>query len=818
MARPSGDLRAIPECAGYSSRMKRFFVKILYALAGLSVIACLALAGGYVWLRGSLPQTEGELTIAALASPVEVLRDGDGIVTIRARSERDAALALGYVHAQDRLWQMDFMRRSGAGRLSEVIGPKTFHIDRFMRILGLYRVAEANERQLSAPVRDLLTAYAEGVNAFIEEPGGPLPLEFQLLNYTPEPWRPADSLVWGRLMALQLSGNWSEELRRARLAQRLTPQQIAFLWPGYPADGPVTIGDLAAWTEGLPLKELAEILPWELAPKSASNSWVVAGAHTQSGLPVLANDPHLALTAPGVWYLARIETPELTLTGATAPGMPFMMLGHNGSIAWGFTNTHSDTQDLFIERLAKGDPGQYLTPEGPRPFETRDEVIGIGGSEARKIVVRATRHGPVLSDTENSRVTGVVKAGTVLALAWPALDPGDRTADALYAMNRARDWPGFHRALENFHSPQQNIVYADTSGAIAFIAPGRVPIRKGGDGRAPVPGWNGDYDWIGEIPFEELPLEVNPPSGRIVAANNKIVPDDYPYLIAADWPGHYRAQQIKTRLDENSHHHRSADGARELQQDIVAPDAGDLLPLLLKTEPTTERGRYALDLLAGWDGRMDRNEAAPLVYYAWMRALNRVLLADELGGDFAGFQRPQPDLLLRLLSEGQVWCDDITTQEREGCAGQMNAALEDALNTLALRFHKPADRLRWGEAHLARFAHPVLSRLPWAGALFDGIFGYGVETDGATFTVNKGGISFNGPSERLFENIHGPGYRAVYDLAALDQSRFMIATGQSGNPLSPHYGSLALRWRDGDYVKLVGRETPPAGRLRLSPN
>ena len=802
--------------------MKRPLVWTLRALAGLAVLTVLGPGGAYLWLRGSLPKTEGTIEIAGLEASVEVLRDADGLVTIRAGNERDAARALGYVHAQDRLWQMDLMRRIGAGRLSEILGSATLQHDRFMRRLGLYRVAEANVAHLSAPVRALFEAYAAGVNAFLADPGGPLPPEFQFLWYAPEPWRPADSLVWGRLMALQLAGNRRDELRRARLARRLRPEQIEFLWPDYPAGATVTIPDLAALLDGVgldsvgldgvALERLGAKHPWDLASNGASNSWVLAGSRTESGRPILANDPHLGLSAPGQWYLARIETPELTVTGATAPGMPFVVFGHNGHIAWGFTNTQGDAQDFFIEKVANDDPARYQTPEGPRPFETREEAIAVSGAEAERITLRATRHGPVVSKTA-VRAEGAAAVETVLALAWPALRADDRTAEALHGINRARDWDGFLAALRNFHSPQQNIVYADTAGTIGFIAPARVPIRKRGDGRAPVPGWSGAFDWTGFIPFDELPMTVNPRSGRFVAANNKIVPDDYPHLITADWADHYRARRINEMLDGPGDPGRTPQGARAMQQDIVSLGVRELLPLLLEAKLDTDEGRLALTVLGEWDGRMDREQAAPLVFFSWIRELNRVLLSDELGEAFADFQYPKMDLLARILTDGQIWCDDIGTEAREDCAAQLAAALEAALDGLALRFGRPLDRLRWGEAHIARFAHPVFSRVP----LFDALFGYAVETDGGNYTLNKAGVRVTGPRDSLFEDIHGPGYRAVYDLAKLDDSRFMIATGQSGNPLSPLYGNLAKRWRDGIYLKLDGTETESMDRLRLIP-
>jgi len=797
-------------------RLKSFAVWSAKIVGGLALLLVIATAGAYLWLRGSLPQTEGTLRIAALEAPVEVLRDDDGIVTIRAESERDAAIALGYVHAQDRLWQMDFMRRSGAGRLSEVVGPATRRLDRYMRTLGLYRVAEANVEQASPALREVLEAYADGVNAFIAEPDGPLPLEFQLLRYRPEPWRPADSLVWGRLMALQLSGNWTEEILRARVSRRLTPGQVADLWPGYPADGPVALASVAADLESLPLRDLAAILPWELAPKDASNSWVLAGALTASGKPLLANDPHLALSAPGQWYLVRIETPRRTRAGATAPGVPFLIAGHNDRIAWGFTTTHSDTQDLFVERVDPADQTRYLTPTGPQPFETREETIAILGEAPDVITVRTTRHGPIISDAVNEAVDAATKADgdqSVLALAWPALRTDDRTAQALFAINNAGNWDEFLAAAKDFQSPQQNIVYADTTGTIGFIAPARVPVRKNGDGRMPVPGWSGEFDWQGTIPFADLPMRVNPPAERVIVANNKIVPDSYPYFLTANWRAPYRARRIQDLLDASDRASTSIEGSQAIQQDVLSLAARALLPYLLRAQPQTVRGRQMLDILADWDGTMRRDSPAPLLFYAWMFELNRALLADELAEDFVEFRNPRIGILLRVLSESPAWCNDVTTGPMEDCQTQLKASLEVALDKLALRFRTAISQLRWGDAHRVKFKHPILSRIP----VFGSFFAYEVEGDGGSYTVNRGGVSFAGGWSNLFEDVQGPGYRAVYDLADLDNSRFMIATGQSGNPLSRFYGNLATRWRDGVYVKLVGDTTASTQTLRLTP-
>jgi len=783
---------------------------VLIVLGGLLVIAITVAGGGYLWLRGSLPKIDGEIRIAALEEPVTVRRNSDGMVRIQAANELDLYRALGLVHAQERLWQMDFMRRTASGRLSEVMGPSTLSLDRFFRTLGFRQLAEANLQHLSEETKAALQAYAEGVNAFLAVRSGPLPPEFQILRYEPEPWSPADSLLWGRLMALRLSENWRDELSRARLGGRFPPQQIAELWPSYPADAPVTLAEASSLIDDAVATQLANLLPPSLQPSGASNIWAIDGKRTSSGSPILANDPHLPLDAPGVWYLARMEAPGITLVGATAPGVPFLLLGHNQNVAWGLTTTHSDTQDFFIERISPDNPDLYETPEGTEPFKVRDELIRLSGGESVRLIVRETRHGPVMSDVipEVSSETGAV-----LALSWPALRTDDRTADALYWMNRADSAATFRESLRQFHSPQQNIVFADIAGNIGFAAPARVPVRRGGEGQYPLPGWSGEFDWIGFVPFEELPAANNPRSGLIINANNKIVPDNFPHLIAVDWPPPYRAERIRTMLADTAGNHSVTESAI-LQQDIVANAADRILPKLLAISPTEARAREAVARLRTWDRQMHRNAPEPLILQAWVWALGQAILSDELGPDYLEYLDGGIYTVERLISNDSSWCDDTTTTETEDCDAQIGRALGMALEHLTERFGSDISAWRWGEAHVARFAHPVFSRIP----VLRDIFTYSVETDGGNDTVNRASARLGGSPDTLFEDVHGAGFRAIYDLADLSRSRFIIATGQSGNPLSNLYGNLARRWRDGQTVSLAPESWALAEQLSLLPS
>ncbi len=419
--------------------------------ASLLVLLLVILGGGfYVYLRSALPQTDGRILLAGPKAEIRVERDADGVPRIIAQDDEDLAFGLGFVHAQERLFQMELQRRYGAGRLSEIFGPDAVVIDRQMRVLGLYRAAQAEIPFLSPAMKRALDAYAAGVNAFLQSRGGALPPEFLLLGFAPEPWRAADSLIWGKLMALQIGGNYRGELLRARMARTISSADLAFLFPEYPKAAPTTLAEMPPIYRRLALDDLYEALPPIVGPNYASNNWVVDGRHSASGKPILANDPHLAFAAPGVWYLARLETPQHRIAGATVAGVPLVVIGHNERIAWGFTTTTADVEDLFVEQLDPADPNRYRTPQGSEPFKSRHETITVKGAAPVDIAIRETRHGPVLSD---ALPAGAAEPGFVLALAATFTIPDDRSAEALWEVNRAADWPGFQAALRHFVGP-----------------------------------------------------------------------------------------------------------------------------------------------------------------------------------------------------------------------------------------------------------------------------------------------------------------------------------------------------------------------------
>ena len=777
--------------------MKRF---LLYALFGLIGLTAVVAGGAAAWVWTTLPAAKGAIEIGGLEAPVEVVRDRAGVPHIFAASARDAYVALGFVHAQDRFWQMELMRRQGAGRLAEALGPSALPSDKWMRALGLYKLAEQQFKDSSPEVRQALTLYATGVNAQLDRVRrGPLgalgvpAVEFALLRLQAEPWKPADSLVWGKLMALRLGGNWRDEVLRARLARKLAPRRIGELWPLYPADAPQTVEKMAALTRGIDLDRLAAASPEPAGlPRGASNAWAVAAKNTTTRGAILANDPHLGFTAPILWYLATIKAADLDVAGATVPGLPFVVLGHNQRIAWGVTSTNIDVEDLFVEQIA-GDGTQYLTPAGPQSFETANETIAVKGGASVPLVVRRTRHGPVVSDVS----ADVAKAGgkeVVMALAATFLQPKDTTAEAMHKLSRADGWESFVAALKDWQVTPSNFMFADTAGNIGFMAAGLVPVRKKGWGLVPRPGWGGETGWTGFLPFEQLPNVLNPAAGRIVNANNRIAPDDYPHFLSFDWDPSYRAGRILDRLQAQP---QTLPTTQQIQMDHVSEMARRMLPLMLKVEPADDMGKAVRARLEKWHGEMSRTKAEPLMFLTWLLELNRAIYADELGELFNDYLGYRPQFIRSALTRRQEWCDDVRTPEKETCAGRLRFSLKQATDKLTNQFGANPSGWRWGHVHMAYFANPVLGGLPWLGkrATLE------TPTDGGNYTVNRG-AGRPGDAAHPFRHVHGPGLRAIYDLADLAKSRFIIATGQSGNPFSPHYNDMLDDWRDGRYKNI----------------
>jgi penicillin amidase len=764
---------------------------------GAGLLALLLTLGGgfYLYLRSALPQTEGRIMLSGPKAEIRVERDADGVPQIIAQDDEDLAFGLGFVHAQERLFQMELQRRYGAGRLAEIFGPQAVAVDRQMRVLGLYRAAEAAIPFLSLEMNRALDAYAAGVNASMATRRGALPPEFLLLGFAPEPWRPADSLVWGKLMAVQLGGNYRGELLRARLARSISAADLAFLYPEYPKNAPTTLAEMLPIYRRLALDALYEALPPIVGPNYASNNWVVDGKHSASGKPLLANDPHLAFSAPGFWYLARLKTPRHEIAGGTVAGVPLVVIGHNERIAWGFTTTTADVEDLFIEKVDPTDPARYLTPQGSAPFTTRHEMVFVRGAPPVDIAIRETRHGPVLSDV----LPGATDPGFLLALTATFTIGDDRSAEAIWEIDRASDWTGFRAALQKFVGPIQNMVYADVDGTIGFIAPGLVPIRRNGDGWLPVPGWTGEYDWTGFIPFAALPSAVDPPSGHFVSANNKIVPDTYPYFISRDWDLPNRAERIEALLAATPV--QSSRTSAAIQADTLSPMAQRLVPLMTGMVDRSDARHEAIERMQRWDFHMDLDKSEPLLFTAWLRQFSRSILFGRFGGAVSDYWDLRPQVMEAVLTQRPEWCGDPKRPREESCGSRLAEALDVALLDLRRDYGPDMKKWQWGRAHVAVFANQVFSRVP----LLRGRLEVSIPTPGAYDTLNRGPSTIRDDAS-LFEQRFGAGLRMITDLAAPGDAEMIITPGQSGNPLSAHYADLLRRWRDFDWL-VPGRST-----------
>ena len=758
------------------SRAARWLTRIALGVGG---VLLLSLALAYGVLRASLPQVTGRLALAGLEHPVRVIRDPHGIPTIEAETAHDLAMALGFVHAQDRLFQMDLQRRLGAGRLAEIVGPAAFGTDRQMRRFGLYRHAEAGVGAASPDFRGVIEAYAAGVNGFLHS-GAVLPVEFSLMGYRPEDWRPADSLVIGKLLALELTGNYGTELVRARLAPILSAGEMAELFPDYPKDAPVTLGRLAALTRDLPLDAMLADLPFGAEPQRASNDWVVDGPHSTTGRPLLANDPHLDYAAPLVWYLARLEAPGLAVAGATIAGAPAVILGHNDAIAWGYTTTNADVEDLFVEEPDPRDPARYLTPEGSAPFETRrgaDRHQGRGARAAGDPLDPA-RPGDL------GRVRGSPAARRPVR-SWRSRRAFSSMTTARSRHNGGRPRRTTGRAGATpcgpFTAPPLNMVYADRDGHIGFMVPGRIPIRRSGDGRAPVPGRTGENDWTGFIPFDALPQVLDPPAGHLASANNKIVPDDYPYVITRDWDQPFRIERIETGLAATPR--QSIETTKALQADIVSLAAANLLPLMLEAEPG-DAGfgrcpRAAAALGPAHGGRPAR--AADLLRLgggaepAPVRSPARRALRQGLDGAGAGDGRgaaAEPALVRAGRLSGGA----------QGVAGRGPRRPQGPL------WPRPRG-LALGRSHQAIFDHPVFSRIACCATSSTGTC-----RPTAPTTRSEAGGFRAGLAPGSFADVHaracGPStISPTLTVRGRDGARPV------GHLLSPHYDDLQPLWR-----------------------
>ena len=835
--------------------------KLIKALAVVVLLLAAAGGGGYVYLRQSLPVVDGTIEVAAVTVPggpagpggnIDIIRDADDIPHIFAATKLDAFFGLGYVHAQDRLWQMEFQRRIGNGRLSEIFGESTLPQDRFLRTVGFARAARSAWDHLPDEVHTQLNAYVAGVNAFIStHHGSALPPEFTLLRFEPEPWTGPDVIVWVKMMAWDLSSNYSSELMRMDLAAQVGAARMADLTPPFPQDGLTILGsapsivarpfkslepDLVARSlstldsslkgsrykqDDGPAAAVRDFLLGARIEGIGSNNWVVDGTRTASGKPMLANDPHLATHVPSLWYLAHMTAGDFDVAGATLPGTPAVAIGRNRFIAWGETNVAADVEDLYRERLnAEGTTAEFRGVQEPMRVIT--ETITVKGAPAVTVNARITRHGPLVSDAINAMTAAAAtgpKAPTrePLAFRWTALDDEDGTILAFLHLNEAHNWTEFTNALRDFVVPSQNFVYADVDGHIGYYAPGHIPIRAHGDGSIPADGWTGDAEWTGWIPFDELPHTFDPPSHFIVTANNPPEPAGYPHLLGLEFPNPYRAKRITGLLEGRSK--LTPDDFHAIQSDTFSLHAQELLPhLMAHVHPTGPADVTAIDLLKHWNMDARADSAAAAIFEAWFLRLAPAIAGDELGDFGTSTYQGRFSFITRFVmnvldTPASPWCDDVRTPMRETCDDDVTAALHQAIAQLSKEMGAEQSRWRWDTVHRAVFPHQGLDTVPVLHTLLS----RSMPNGGDWSTVNVGPVDVDHP----FNQISIPGYRQIIDLSPANNSRFLDAVGQSGHFLSPHYDDFLKDWRDVAYRRMrmdkADIESGALGRLRLAP-
>ncbi|WP_026310082.1 penicillin acylase family protein [Neomegalonema perideroedes] len=831
----------------------------LRAVRRLTTALLLAGAGGLAlaWFLASrsLPDYGGRRIAPELSAEVEILRDSRAMPHIFAASEHDAFYALGYAHAQDRLWRMILARKTAQGRLAEIFGPSAFRLDEYLRALNLTGRAEASLSALNPATRRILDSYAAGVNLRLAEArtglgrGAP---EFWVYSDPLEDWRPADSVALLKLFALGASGAQAEELRRALLLNRLPPERALLVFeaegaadlsppppemgpppppPGPPArrsPSPIPDRDAERLAPHVGLAALASP-----GAAGASNVWAVSGARTAARTPILANDPHLPLTAPTQWHMARLQAPGLRVMGATLPGIPAVIFGRTARVAWGGAALGADDQDLFIERIAPGDGSAYLTPEGAQAFLERREILKARGAPSREATIRETRHGPVLP-LELFDLAAITPEGHVPALAWTGLAEDDTTLDAFLGLNRAQTLEDALRASEKIVAPALALAVAD-EGGVAMTAAGRAPLRPEASrtrGYLPAMGWTEEGDWLGWMEPEDLPRVVRPPEGRVAAANAKIGSEAYPRHISFDWDAPWRLARIERLLERDP---QTAAGFRQIQNDVGSDMAIAVSPVipgpLWKAEsegapPTDPRRRRRLEalkrLMLDWNGEMRAEAAEPLIFTAWLDVLTSRLLKQGLGDAAARLPGARPEFLLRVFEAGPVgeaWCAAAGSSSARGCQDLAGEALDEALDRLSETWGPDISAWRWGRAHPAIHQHDPLGERRLLGLDLGWIFDIVHESGGDDYTINRGLMRWTGPQP--YANRHSGGYRAIYDFADLDRSVYALSTGQSGHFLSRFYADFSLLWRAGDYATLsMLREDAEAGAvgvMRLTP-
>jgi len=833
---------------------KRWYVKAFKLTLILVLVLLVSLAGFVTYIvPRSFPLESGTIQLPGLKTEVKVQHDQFGIPHIWATNSHDLFMAQGYVHAQDRFWQMDFWRHVGSGRLAEMFGKSSVDTDKYLRTMGWARVAQQEIAQLDSQIKADLQAYADGVNNYLaEHQDSTLSLEYAVLkllnhNYKPEPWQPLHSITWGKVMAYDLGRNLGQEVERTILLKTLTPAQVEELFPPYPEDHPVIApnfkigeGGREEWGRGgvisssitptieaISKQAIAlEKLSFSTGVGIGSNNWVISGQRTNTGKPILANDPHLSAQMPSIWYEVGLHcTPQsaecpYNVTGFSFAGMLGVIVGHSDRIAWGVTNTQSDVMDLYIEKLNPDNLNQYQVNGKWVDMQLLKETIQVAGSQPIVQTIRYTRHGPILSDvsrrqfSQNQRVE--IPPNHAVALRWTALEPS-RLIYAIPEINRAQNWQEFRVAVRDFDVPSQNMVYADVEGNIGYQMPGKIPIRAKGDGRYPVPGWTNEYEWRGYIDFEQLPRSFNPPQGYVATANN-LVANNYPYPITTDWVYGYRAQRITEMISQVKQPISLID-VQHIQGDTKNLNAQTLIPLLRSISFDTSHLVAAHKLLLNWNLQLEMESPAAVLFEVFWKHLLADTFHDQLPKDYFpdGGDRWYAVVRNLVTQINNPWWDNRNTPAVENLDQILRQAFTEAVDELESTQSKDPNNWRWGKLHTVTFRNATLGKS--GVAPIEALFNRGAfPTSGNGETVNANRWKAN----KSYEVTDIPSMRMIVDLSNLDNSLAIHSPGQSGHAFHPHYIDMVNRWRKIEYHPMLWSEKTitanTASTLRLIPS
>ena len=804
--------------------MERVFVWLMRITLSVAAVAGLLVSFAYFFLSRSLPDYSKTVEFSHITEEIEIVRDTANVPHIFGKNDQDTLFALGYVHAQDRLWQMTMLRRTAQGRLSELFGAETLTVDMVVRRLGIYSASRASLSALRSDTMAKLEAYAKGVNARLEEInlgnlGRGAPELFLFSNFI-APWSPTDSLAIIKLMGLQLSSHLESEVLRARVSLILDDDLLKDLLPDVPGSGVAELNDFASMFPSLLKQHTSVAMPKHslspfksIALSGASNAWAALPGRSASRGTLLANDPHLGLTAPSIWYLARLELETGDVIGGTIPGLPVILVGRSASLGWGLTTANVDDTDVYIEKLNPANPNEYQSLDGFVPFFKKQSIIEIKGQKPVTLDMLWTENGPVLP-ASHYNLGAITPEGHVTSVAWTLLSGQDTSFEAAFDIMVSGSVQAAMTASQTYIAPGQNLTLADKY-QIAMRTIGALPKRDPrhqSKGRMPTAGWLAVNRWQGMFDASVNPVFLNPTGGILGNTNNKYIDRPFPEHISYDWGDTQRVQRW-TRLMQNREVH-TRDSFIEAQLDSVSPTARALLPLIgaelwfqsenAPANTSLGRRQVALELLANWNGEMNEHLPEPLIYAAWIRALQIRLIEDELGPLHEEFTQVEPLFIEKvyrdIVGAGQ-WCDVVQSTPVETCAEIARLALDDALAGLEKTYGSEITALRWGEAHQATHDHPVLGNIP----VLKWFVNIRQSTSGGDNTLQRGKTIGTGPNPYL--NVNAGAYRGVYDFADPDSSVYVISTGQSGHPLSRHYDDLGELWRRGEYVPMSLDET-----------